>query len=156
MKYKYDPDTGILYGRGCKAIGSVSNTGYLMVEINKKHRTLHRFIFELQGIEIPEGMQVDHINGIKTDNRWDNLRLVSPRDNAKNRATSTLNTSGTIGVCWHKANNRWFAQIHVDGHKTYLGSFVEFSDAVNARKNAEVLYGYHENHGRFNNNNDTI
>ncbi len=61
---------------------------------------------------------------------------------------SKKNTSGVTGVTWDKSNNRWIAQIVIDGRHKKLGRFTDFSKAVDARKNAEVLYGFHKNHGK--------
>jgi len=100
------------------------------------------------GVTIPEGYFVDHINHIRDDNRWENLRLVSASGNSRNRGMSSRNTSGVTGVTWSRSKSRWVAQIKVDKENKTLGVFTDFSEAVNARKNAEVLYGFHENHGK--------
>ena len=91
--------------------------------------------------------EIDHINHIKDDNRWDNLRDVAHSTNGKNQSMQVSNTSGVRGVYWYKNNQRWVANITVDGEKIHLGSYVQHHEAVNARKNAEVLYGFHTNHG---------
>ena len=58
------------------------------------------------------------------------------------------NTSGQTGVVWHKRDKKWQVNIRVSGKKVHLGYFIEFHEAVNARKNSEILYGFHENHGK--------
>jgi hypothetical protein len=92
--------------------------------------------------------EVDHINHNRTDNRWNNLRAVTSKSNSRNQSKSIKNKSGVTGVHWDNLRNRWIAQIHIDYKTVHLGTFVEFHEAVNARKNAEVLYGFHENHGK--------
>jgi len=91
---------------------------------------------------------VDHINGDGTDNRWVNLRDVTHSENLRNAKRSKANTSGQTGVSWSKKMNKWGARIRFDKKQNHLGFFVEFSDAVSARKKAEMEHNYHENHGR--------
>lgn len=67
--------------------------------------------------------------------------------NSKNTSKSSINTSGTTGVSWNKKAKKWVGYISNEGEVVYLGSFSKYSEAVDARKNAEILYGYHENHG---------
>ncbi len=145
MERKYDPVTGIITGKYGKPITAKTKQGYINFRGNKN---AHRWIFEVMGVPIPEGMQVDHINHIKDDNRWCNLRLVTASENAKNRTINSNNKSGVAGVNWYKITNRWQAHIKHLGKRIHLGYFKVFSEAVNARKNAEVLYGFHANHGK--------
>ncbi|EOA5908665.1 AP2 domain-containing protein, partial [Salmonella enterica subsp. enterica serovar Brandenburg] len=58
------------------------------------------------------------------------------------------NTSGALGVWREKRRNKWVAEIKVDRRKIHLGQFDNFDEAVAARKDAEVKYGLHENHGK--------
>lgn len=88
---------------------------------------------------------LDHINHVSTDDRIENLREVTPRENARNRRISVHNTSGVIGVDWAGG---WQARIQDnDGNRVYLGTFLDIDDAIQARKDAESKYGYHKNHG---------
>ncbi len=130
------------------AIGEVVgglNNGYLIISINGENYKAHRLAWLYVYGEMPK--QLDHINGDKIDNRILNLRDVEHSENMKNRKKPITNTSGTIGVYWDKKNCRWYAMIMVDGKNKFLGRFTDYSEAVNARKNAEVLYGFHKNHG---------
>jgi hypothetical protein len=154
--YDYDKELGILihktkkkgrYGAVGSKVGSLHHTGYVTVRIKGKQYQAHRLIWMFCNGAMPKG-EIDHINHIKSDNRIENLRDVSLRENSLNQSVRSDNTSGTVGVFWYKANKRWLAKIQIDGDYKYLGSFVNYSDAVNARKNAEVLYGFHENHGK--------
>ncbi len=139
MKYKYDQDTGIVTGKRGKPIGSKNKRGYMITKVEGKFCRVHRLAFELMGVEIPDGMSVDHINHNRSDNRWSNLRLVTQQEQTKNRAN-------VVGVYWkHK---RWEACIMVDGKSIYLGRFEKYSEAIDTRKLAEVAYGFHENHGK--------
>ena len=157
LKYllTYDPNTGNFYWKNPKKpsmIGKLYGTldnrkGYLIGKLLGKGYRLHRLAWLYMTGAFP-AEQIDHINGIPSDNRWDNLRAVSNAVNQKNISRRVDNTSGVTGVNWEKSANKWKAQIQVDGIKIYLGKFKKFSDAVDARKNAEVLYGFHKNHGR--------
>jgi hypothetical protein len=98
--------------------------------------------------DFPED-QIDHINGVRSDNRWCNLRAVSRQENAKNKRTPSDNSSGVIGVCWDRREKKWRAEIQSGKVKHALGHFPEFSDAVAARKKAERDLEFHKNHGRI-------
>jgi len=91
---------------------------------------------------------VDHINHVKSDNKWDNLRKVTATENKRNSPHCRNNTSGLMGISWRNDSKRWRARINVEGKCIDLGSFVNFHEAVNSRKNAEVFYGFHINHGK--------
>lgn len=145
--YDYDPLTGLVYGKKGKPIGSIKKTGYLAARIYGKETKLHRFIFEFMNVPIPLGMVVDHINHIKTDNRWSNLRLVTRRGNSTNASRSKNNTSNTTGVCWSKHHEKWIATINTGSKRVWIGVYTDRLQAVRARREAEIQYGYHENHG---------
>ena len=131
---------------GREAIGNKSQgyrVGYLLGRIVGAHRVA----FALHHGHWPVG-QVDHQNGVRSDNRPDNLRDVTAAQNAKNLKRYACNTSGVTGVVWNQAERRWKARITVDNRRINLGTFHDFSTAVAARKHAEVEYGFHPNHGR--------
>ena len=92
--------------------------------------------------------QIDHINGDGTDNRWSNLRSVSSQENSKNQRRRFTNVhSDVMGVRLNKPTNSWVASIRCDGKNVHLGLFKDFNKAVESRKLAEKLLGYHQNHG---------
>jgi len=94
------------------------------------------------------GGQVDHINGDRSDNRWQNLRVVSVKENCRNRAKSGTSTNAVMGVTWRRQNGMWQAKIGGTKNRQHLGWFDNHEDAVRARKSAEKRAGYHANHGR--------
>lgn len=92
--------------------------------------------------------QIDHINGDTSDNRAVNLREVTNQDNHKNMKRHKGNKSGHTGVYWNTAVHKWQAYIAVDGKQKYLGIYDDVKDAAKVRKEAEIKYGFHKNHGR--------
>lgn len=134
-----------------KKAGSIEPQGYVCIQIMGKKYKAHRLIWCMVYGAIPSDMQVDHINHIRHDNRLENLRLVSQSENERNASIRKDNGAGRTGVRWHETQLRWHAFIRHEGKQKHLGSFKEFSDAVNARKLAEIKFGYHKNHGKQHN-----
>ena len=124
------------------------DTGYIDVGLDYKRYQAHRIIWEMHYGPIPEGMEIDHIWHNKLDNRIENLRLVTPVENSKNKSRNKNNISGVTGVSWNKRDNKWTVYIGVNGKNKYLGSFSDFKEAVDVRKHAELKYQFHENHGK--------
>lgn len=126
--------------------GYLDKKGYLRIQIDGKNYMAHKLAWlSIYGV-LPD--MIDHKNQVKSDNRISNLRVVNNLQNSKNRKICSSNTSGCMGVTWNNKKSRWIARINVDGKRVYLGSFANYSDAINTRKNAEVLYGYHTNHNK--------
>jgi hypothetical protein len=69
--------------------------------------------------------QIDHINGVRDDNRADNLREATNAINGQNRrrAQRTNQSSGLLGVSWQAKRQKWMAQIQLNGKAIYLGRF---------------------------------
>lgn len=147
-------EDGLLYWKikpsNCVKVGDVAGksrrNGYRLVGFGKERHPAHRIIWVMHFGEIPEFMEIDHINHDRSDNRLENLRLVSRSDNSKNRSSSSNNTSGATGVYLTK-HGKWHAQIKVDNKKIHLGLFTDLDKAAKARKDAEFLHGFHQNHG---------
>jgi len=126
----YDPETGIFtrrVGRGpSKAgarVGSRNSCGYIQITIDYRNYHAHRLAFLYMTGALPE-QQVDHINGVRNDNRWANLRDVSANCNHRNiGGPMKNNTSGFLGVCWDKNWNSWKASITVARRSVNLGRF---------------------------------
>lgn len=87
-------------------------------------------------------IQVDHIHGKESrfDNRKSNLRIVSVSQNGMNKGLQCNNTSGVTGVSLNKNKTKWRSRIKINGKEKNLGEFVNFEDAVKARKEAEKKY----------------
>lgn len=152
----YDSETGALEwispcwrankGECSHIFNSASGKTYRRLNYNKKIYMAHRIIWLLHTGSWPVG-QIDHINGDGTDNRISNLRDVSPYENHKNVKLLSNNKSGTCGVYWCSTKNRWLAKITVNKKLILIGVFSIKSDAIDARKKAEIEYGFHPNHG---------
>lgn len=152
--FRYDPETGhlIWLPRGRNLTGLVAGGvdpghGYIRVRIGGKLYLAHRVALAITNGAWPEG-QVDHINGVRSDNRLVNLRAVTRAVNLRNKAKYRSNTSGVTGVFWHKQHRKWCASICKDGKPRTLGVFVRIEDAIAARRAAEVQNQFHPNHGR--------
>jgi hypothetical protein len=154
--FHYDVATGILTNRvnrgglakqGERAGCVHTANGYRNVLVLGKLYGEHRIIWMYVTGSFPQD-QLDHINGIRDDNRIANLREVTNQENGKNRRKHNTNTSGHAGVSWHRAANKWQAQIRADGRAKHLGYFTNIEDAILARQAANIQYGFHQNHGR--------
>lgn len=152
----YDEQTGEFYwlvkrGRGIKPgdiAGSIAPIGYRLISVNGRFYYAHRLAWLYVFGEWPDG-QIDHINGVRSDNRITNLRSVSNRENHKNTKLRSDNTSGVNGVYWSNVRSKWIAQIVDDEKVKFLGAFANLEDAAKARKKAELANGFHPNHGRL-------
>ncbi len=89
---------------------------------------------------------IDHINGVRDDNRITNLREVRDGGNNRNLKRPVTNSSGAIGV--YRQGRKWWAGITYRRRAYYLGSFETKEAAIAARKAAERRFGFHPNHGR--------
>lgn len=82
--YRCDPEAGLIYGKRLKrAVGRVNGRGYVEISAMGYVDVAHRMIWASVHGPIPDGMQINHINGIKTDNRIENLELVTASENTK-------------------------------------------------------------------------
>lgn len=152
--FHYCPDTGIFtrlinLSGGAKAgdIAGHNLKGYLRIVVDGAGYQSHRLAFLYMTGSFP-AHHTDHINGVKNDNRWCNLRDVSSRVNSMNKKTYKNNKSGHTGVYFNKKANRWYAQIKVNYKRIHLGLFERIEDAIDARVEADIKYGFHPNHGR--------
>ena len=129
-----------------EAFTAVGSHGYHTGAIKGKLYLLHRVAWFIEEGYWPN--IVDHINGIRTDNRWVNLREVTCRESSKNIGLRSNNKSGQHGVSWRKDTAKWTSRITNDGKVILLGDYEDLDKAIKVRKEAEVTYGYHKNHGR--------
>ena len=155
--FTYDRETGVLYWRIKNhnsirrnyVAGSSKGTrdGYRLVHVKGKIYKEHRIIMMLCFGHIPENAEIDHINHVRDDNRLVNLRFVTRRENMRNQSLSGKNTSGVTGVHFSKARKKYVAQIKVNQKTIFLGNYDTLEEAAAARREAELKYGFHSNHG---------
>lgn len=131
---------------GKPALSYLNPNGYLQGTILKQVFLAHRVAWAIRSGSWPNG-DIDHINGIRTDNRMENIRVVSRLENSRNQKICALNTSGVTGVS-PIPSGKWRATISQGGKYIHLGVFATVGEAEEARKSAEKKYGYHPNHGR--------
>ena len=114
--------------------------GYVICNVHQKEQQNKRIRLHRMIMDAPEGMMVDHINHNKFDNRRCNLRLATRMENVHNSDNRNRNTSGCVGVVWHRRIRKWHAQIGYSGKCIHLGYYDDFNEAVAARKAAEDKY----------------
>lgn len=133
--------------------GSRHHRGYWYVRRYEKNTARHRIVWEIHNGPIPVGFEIDHINHIPGDDRIENLRMVTRKENNQNKSKPSTNTSGVVGVTFNSKSGKWVGQIGLrdsEGKRRnkilYYGD--SFDDAVSARKKAEIEYSFHKNHGK--------
>lgn len=102
--------------------GSLNSIGYRRIKINGKDYLEHRLVWLYHYGYLPT-KHLDHINGIRDDNRIDNLREATSAENHQNRSKSKNNTSGFMGVTWAKHANKWQSRICKGGKNHHLGYY---------------------------------
>lgn len=117
---------------------------YFLVFINyngkARNYRAHRIVYSLyHNIDISNELVIDHIDRNPKNNKIENLRLVSQATNSANKNISIKNKSGVEGVFFDEKRLLWSVSIGVRNKNHSLGSFVNFDDAVKARKHAEKL-----------------
>lgn len=119
------------------------NDGYLRTCIGQKenggniYKLMHVMIMEAEGYTCAKDEEVDHINGKPNDNRIENLRIVSHKNNMKNEKLYNNNTSGHKGVYYSKREKKWKASITSDNVVYHLCTFNTKDEAICAREDAE-------------------
>lgn len=116
--------------KGGQKISTVTTDGYSKVGFNSKQYLVHRIIFLYHHGFLPECL--DHINGIRSDNRIENLRPATKYQNILNSNLRSDNTSGVKGVCWNARKQKWFARIYVEKKLMSLGYYddIELADLI--------------------------
>jgi len=134
----YDPENGVFRWKiqvgsrkpGDEA-GYIRPDGYSRITVLGNPQLSHRLAWLYTHGCWPSD-QLDHINGVRSDNRIANLREATHAQNHQNRIIRSDNKSGYLGVCWHKRDRKWVAQIRVNKKNIHLGVYDSPSDAAEA------------------------
>ncbi len=118
---------------------------YALITINGKKHFLHRFLLGLHEEEYTLQKVVDHINGDSLDNRIENLRICTQKENMCN----IRKKSSIVGVSWYKAGNQWSARAMHNYKPIHIGYFNTYEEAIYARVKWEK-----ENFGDYGPNRD--
>lgn len=122
--------------------------GYVVVRFDGRRHYAHRVLWIHRHGEIPEDKHIDHVNGVRSDNRPDNHRLVEAPQNSWNQRRMVTNTSGVKGVSWNAREGLWEAKVIRDGERYFLGRHRDLAHAENlVRSKRETLHGQYTNHG---------
>ncbi|TYC48755.1 HNH endonuclease [Zoogloea oleivorans] len=114
--------------------GSLKKTGYTTVTIDRKIYRLHRLIYQFHKGDLSADVVVDHIDGNPANNRIENLQVVSQKQNLQKITKHSNNTSGLVGVCWHKKSNKWRASyIDSNGKFKHIGYYTNKYQACHER-----------------------
>lgn len=138
----YDPETGVF--RWMKTLpytsavrpgdraGKIGKGGYRYIRFARgEYRAANLAWFFVHGEWPPEnGLSVDHINGVRADDRIANLRTATVRQNMANRGAHKNTSSRFKGVTFNKVEACWQAGIKIDGNSRYLGLYVHEEDAA--------------------------
>ena len=149
---EYDPESGFFYWRvslNARApVGAIAGTlrpdGYIKIQIDLVPMMAHRIAWFWVHREIPEH-EIDHINQVRWDNRIENLRLATSKQNKENQSLRVNNTSGHKGVHWDKAREKWMA--FVVHHRKFknLGRYDDLNQAIEVAEDARRQLFTHHN-----------
>lgn len=156
--FSYEPETGSLIWRArppekfkakraasafktrCegKPAGDIRPDGYARVIVCGHRYLAHRIIYKMMTGEEPK--IIDHINGVRSDNRWRNLRVLTHIENTQSRSVNKNSRTGVNGVTLTRG--RYHAYICAGRRLKHLGFFDTLDEAAAARKSAEIRIGY--------------
>lgn len=140
----YEPDSGTFTWRlslspRCRVggvAGSKQSDGYVVVRLDRVLYKAHRLAYAYAHGNMPEELQIDHVNGDKADNRLVNLRAVTQSQNQQNqRQKRADNTTGVRGVS--RYGSKYRAEIVVNGERKIFGVCETLNDAAILRMQAE-------------------
>jgi len=122
--------------------GGLVNTGYRRVMIHNKSYAVHRVIWEILKGPILDGYQIDHINHNRADNRIENLRLATNKQNNQNKSVRKDSETKIKGVYWRQDTKKYRAKIKINGKENHLGYFDTSEEASIAYQEAsKKLHG---------------
>jgi hypothetical protein len=123
--------------------GKVSKNGYIVIKIDGKEYKAHRLAWLYVYGLFPE-KQIDHINGVRSDNRIKNIREASQSQNLLNTKKRVDNTTGYKNVYFNKHTKTWYIKCQIDGKRNTFGMFKTKEFAWDIYKNIARQF-----HGEF-------
>lgn len=149
--FTYKKSTAACVRVGQRA-GYCRSNAYRYIKIDYKHYPEHKLAFMIMGVPVP--YEIDHINAIKSDNRWENLRGCTKSQNEHNKSLTKNNTSGIKGLSYQAKEGMWRATIKLNS-KPYYKLIKAPRDCEETKKLLELwlittreqLHGEFANHG---------
>jgi hypothetical protein len=144
----YDPETGLFTWRTsgsgrktCRVAGTIRTDGYCNIGIGGRSYLLHRLAYLYMTGKWPKHY-IDHINGVKGDNRWVNLRGATSEQNMRNRSGYKNSSSNYKGVSWKKGRGFWEVYRKINYKRKHLGyCSCEHEAALVYNQEVEKLHG---------------
>jgi hypothetical protein len=131
------------HGNLKRTFGYDTGMGYMKCQIAHLQVRVHRLISMAFDSTYSDSLQVDHINGDKSDNRPTNLRMATSSQNMRGMVRrKTLGKSKYRGVSWSKAKSKWLSMVTIDGNKEFVGLFHVEEEAATARDAVAYANGY--------------
>ena len=116
--------------------GCIHHTGYRHIRKGGRLYQAHRLLWIYYYGSIDKDIQIDHINGIRDDNRIENLRLATTQENAFNRKNAK-------GYYWDKQRKKYRGHINLNGKKKCLGFYNTTQEAhqayLDAKKTLHII-----------------
>jgi len=127
-------------GKGIKIdrAGSLGSDGYIQLTFQRSNYKAHRLMWILRNGPIPDGLEVDHIDGDRSNNLDSNHRLGTRSQNARNIIAMKSNTSGHTGISPHCG--KWVVHIRLNKKPTHVGYYETIEEAIEARDEAWALH----------------
>ncbi len=154
LKYLFNYENGELVRRTVEhRVGRIgqkigwSHNGYIRAVVDQEFEYVHRLIWIFHFGSIPDGMEIDHINHNKRDNRIENLRAVTPLTNKRNRSKAKHNSSGYSNIRYRSDIGKYQVRFKVNGREQSFGWFPTVEEAIVERNRAQSVLGFHPNHG---------
>lgn len=125
--------------------GSSHHSGYWFITLMGKKVAAHRLAWAW--VNGPTSMQIDHVNGDRSDNRIANLRTATKAQNMHNAKTKSVSSSGIKNVQWDSESGKWRVRVRVNGKRYHIGRFDKKDDALAAAN--EFMRVHHKEFARF-------
>lgn len=122
-----------------RPVTNVGKNGYITMSICDHPYLAHRVIWKLVTGRDPVEM-IDHIDGNRANNRWENLREATRQQNCMNRTVGSKSATGVSGVRFEPKTGRYIVAVSVRNRSVHVGCFDTLDDAIVARKNALALH----------------